>query len=209
MVKTRGPLASLQASGTFADTLIHSSCRGTPYTKRHVIPHDPKTQKQLAGRAAMRWIQNAWPKVSAANRLTWAELAAQDNLPLYQAFLRYNLKRVYLLQAPSPVYPPAAVLTAGDYAQSEFLPGVHQIHVHFRLSTVNQAWALAYYRSTTPAFTTKPEHLVYGSAPMETHVIYDDTNVTPGVSYYYNLRHYGPDGAWGENTFSTPRIPLP
>lgn len=209
MVKTRGPLASLQASGTFADTLIHSSCRGTPYTKRHVIPRDPKTQKQLAGRAAMRWIQNAWPKVSATNRLTWAALAEQDNLPLYQAFLRYNLKRIYLLQAPSPVYPPAAVLTAGDYASTEFLPGVHQIHVHFRLNTVVQSWALAYYRSTTPDFTTKPEHLVYGSAPMAIDVIYDDTDVTPGVSYYYNIRHYGYDGLWAEHKYSTARIPLP
>ena len=209
MVRTRGALLSLDASGTLAKTLVHSSCRGKPYTKRHVIPMDPKTQKQLAGRAAMRWLQNAWPKVSAANRVTWAELATQDNLPLYQAFLRYNLKRVYLLQAPSPVYPPAAVLTAGDYSSAEFLPGVHQIHVHFRLNTVVQSWALAYYRSTTPAFVTAPEHLVYGSAPMAIDVIYDDTDVTPGVSYYYNIRHYGPDGAWAEHKYSTPRIPLP
>jgi hypothetical protein len=209
MVRTRGALLSLDASGTLAKTLIHSSCRGTPYTKRHVIPRDPKTQKQLAGRAAMRWIQNAWPKVSAANRLTWAALAEQDNLPLYQAFLRYNLRRVYLLEAPSPIYPPAAVLTAGDYDYSEFLPGVRQIHIHFRLGNLNESWALAYYRSTTPNFTTKPEHLIYGSATMTLNVIYDDTDVTPGVSYYYNIRHYGPDGAWGEHQWFAPRIPLP
>jgi len=209
MVRTRGALLSLDASGTLAKTLIHSSCRGTPYTKRHVVPRDPKTQKQLAGRAAMRWIQNAWPKVSATNRLTWAALAEQDNLPLYQAFLRYNLRRVYLLEAPSPIYPPAAVLTAGDYDYSEFLPGIRQIHIHFRLGNLNESWALAYYRSTTPNFTTKPEHLIYGSATMTLDVIYDDTDVSPGVAYYYNMRHYGPDGAWGQHKWSDARIALP
>jgi len=209
MVKTRGPLASLQASGTFAGTLIHSSCRGTPYTKRHVIPTDPKTQKQLAGRAAMRWIQNAWPKVSAAHRLTWAALAAQDNLPLYQAFLKFNLKRVYLLQAPSAIYPPDAVLTAGTYTSLTWSVGVRLVQAVLALPSSNSLWAFAFYRSTTTNFTTGPEHLVYADCPMVNNLTLLDVNVTPGVSYYYNIRYSGDDGKVVESKYGTARIPLP
>ena len=209
MVKTRGPLASLQASGTFAGTLIHSSCRGTPYTKRHVIPTDPKTQKQLAGRAAMRWLQNAWPKVSAANRLTWAALAAQDNLPLYQAFLRFNLKRVYLLQTLSPVYPPAAVLTEGTYSSCTWSVGVRLVQAVVALPGYDSLWAFAFYRSSTPNFTTEPKHLIYADCPMTNKVTLLDLNVTPGVTYYYNTRYSGYDGNYHQSKWANPRIPLP
>lgn len=51
MAKTSGPLASFDASGKFADTIVYSKWRGVRYARLLVTPSNPQTLTQMAARA--------------------------------------------------------------------------------------------------------------------------------------------------------------
>lgn len=62
MAKVSGPLMSLSASGSIADTITFSIWKGRPYVRELVIPSNPQT----AGQAAVRSILGAIAKSAKA-----------------------------------------------------------------------------------------------------------------------------------------------
>jgi hypothetical protein len=54
MAKVQGPLMSMDASGTYAGTLVFAKWKGRAYVRNRVDPSNPRTQGQQDVRNAMR-----------------------------------------------------------------------------------------------------------------------------------------------------------
>ena len=73
MVKTTGPFLSLDARGTLADTLTGSFWRGVNYIRTRVVPHNPKTAKQVGVRTVLTDGVSKWRfgSVTQLNKNFW------------------------------------------------------------------------------------------------------------------------------------------
>lgn len=119
MPRLKAPALSLAASGTLGDALTyHATNRGT-IAKKKSKPRDPRSEKQIDIRAVMRWLQNHWAAVSDADRASFAPIAQAKALPLYQAYLHFNLANWKHRRAP--VDNPANPWT--NFADTSLEPG--------------------------------------------------------------------------------------
>jgi hypothetical protein len=209
MVRTHGPLLSVNATGTLAKTLIHSSCRGTPYTKRHVIPNDPKSPKQLARRATVKWLCNAWHHSTAAQKASWSPIALADNLPEYQAFLRYNLIRFRDNLPCTPLYPPDGLGPVPNYSNKYADAEVGRIKLQIQDNATQRYWAFTTHRNTTSTVTPSPDNIVVGDTMPGTWSTLYDNNVTPGTNYWYKWRFLNWQGQQYLTGTLGPVTPLP
>lgn len=76
MAKVNGPFMSLDASGTFANTLTASKWKGRPYMRLRVTPSNPKT----AGQLAVRSILGTLAKASKAVLTSFADILGVGSL---------------------------------------------------------------------------------------------------------------------------------
>jgi len=185
MVRTRAALMSLDASGTLAKTLVHSSCRGKTYTRRHVVPSDPKTAKQMAARALMRWLCRNWAAVTAPQRATWTPLAAELNLPNYQAYIKHNTLRWAHFAGPTNAYPATEVMGDWGWDAISAIGEVRQIKITSMLYPEANTLAIAIHRSSEGQTPTQNDLVAIITATGLETVVWSDTNVIPGVEYYY------------------------
>jgi len=54
MAKLKGPLFSMDASGKLADSLVYMKWKGINDVRQHVIPANPRTEKQQAQRSRLK-----------------------------------------------------------------------------------------------------------------------------------------------------------
>lgn len=78
MAKLTGPLMSFGASGQLGKTLVLGSWKGVNTARQYVIPSNPRSVGQLAQRALMTSVVNAWrnPLLTALVKAAWNKLAA-------------------------------------------------------------------------------------------------------------------------------------
>jgi hypothetical protein len=105
MVKTIGPLFSLDARGQIGKTLIYAKHGDTNYAKAYNVPTNPRSTAQTLQRTLVRAITRQWASLSALTQASWLPLAAQRSSTAYHAYLWYNLQRWNrrLLPVPTPV----------------------------------------------------------------------------------------------------------
>ena len=87
MAKPTGPLLSLGASGTIADTLTYSKWKGRPYIRTRVIPANPQTTEQTKTRNAFSWASDQWKNAPTLGRATWDRFAQGQVLSGRNAFI--------------------------------------------------------------------------------------------------------------------------
>ena len=90
MAKPTGPLLSLGASGTLADTLVYSKWKGRPYVRRYVIPANPDTAEQQLTRNTFGWCSGVWKNAGSLTRAAWDLLATGQVLTGRNAFMGRN-----------------------------------------------------------------------------------------------------------------------
>jgi len=106
---TPGPIV-IDARGKLAD-VVFSRRRGTSYTRRWLIPHNPKSRDQTAWRTAYTNLFTHWQTVTTdAQRRAWNEFAKTQRHPIpisapvhtsgWNEFLLWN---IYLLQIASTI----------------------------------------------------------------------------------------------------------
>jgi hypothetical protein len=105
MVKLTGPMMSIDASGTFADTLTFSKWKGRNYARQRVIPENPKSAMQLGVRAMMRFLATEWTNLIAGEQDDYDAEAATRNISAYNAYISQNLNRWQMSMGPSKNYP--------------------------------------------------------------------------------------------------------
>lgn len=71
MAKIKGPLLSLSATGTVADTTTFAKWKGIPYVRQKVNPANPRTTAQVATRSVFGTAAKSWRRVPALFTEVW------------------------------------------------------------------------------------------------------------------------------------------
>ncbi len=203
MVRTKGPVLSLDAVGTIGGELTFQSWKGHTYARKKPSGPNPKTATQIANRAALAMLTKSWttePQIYLAN---WQSLAQTLQLDPYTAYLQFNMDRWAHWLAPSADTPADDAFDGGTLGNLQSDPARRTIAVHVNLFTAVFNWAIVWYRGTTIPVPPDRDHTIH-----LTHSVaiggYDFRDTPPGPgTYYYRFQAVGVKGKWGNLTGHT------
>lgn len=198
MVRLRGPILSLDASGTLADTLTCSKWKGRHYMKRHKSPSNPRSQSQVANRILLRWLNDQWSVLNDDQRDTWSGLAAAGEFAPFSAFIAENLKRWSRFRPPTKAWPAAEENLPGTISAAfPKLDGyIHGTTWNVDLSNLRDNWLYALFMSTETSFASAKDNLIDIRVLEHTDLVFFDiTPLEPGT-YYFRGRRASDDGVW-------------
>ncbi|MBA7647915.1 hypothetical protein ES703_55694 [subsurface metagenome] len=116
MAKTKGPLFSLDASGTVAGLITFSQWKGRSYVRQHVIPLNPQSTKQVNVRTAMTLLVAEWQGEEQAYKDEWDAFAKQFNKSGWNMYASRGMKE-YMVQHGSDVTPTGVSVTGTPPAE--------------------------------------------------------------------------------------------
>ncbi len=184
MARTTGPLMSMGASGTIGNTMTFSSWKGRSYVRRTVIPANPQSPAQVAVRAMLTFLSQAWKSLTSVNQATWNVSAQNQQLSPFNAFVQDNARRWTTGEFPSQATPPTA---ATNSAALSLIATSGQASANLSLTQTggSNLWAVAIYRSTTTSFSPTRNACIAivpwsGSGTLN----WQDTGLTAGTYYY-------------------------
>ena len=155
MVKVRGPLISIDASGTLGDAITYSKWKGRSYVRRRVIPANPQTGAQTGRRAMFSFLTKQWDALSSGDQATWQDLADDLVVSPFHAFLSFNVEHWHNFMAPTQALPATRAGTPGGVTAGPLGSWrENRIAIGMLLSAVNDNWAIAIYASPTALFDT-------------------------------------------------------
>lgn len=186
MVRLKGQLLSLDASGSLAKTLTFSSWKGRAYAKKFSVPTDNQQTGHLGMRAAMSFVSQQWKGLSTANKDTWNAPATEHQISEFDAYVSLNLLRAVETNAPTKANPPVeATFTPSAFGQT-VTPEDQYVDVAFAFVPVPGEWSMTIFRSDISGFTPALENMVHqvtgAIAPLITHI--RDVPPTRGTWYY-------------------------
>ena len=199
MVKLTGPMMSIAASGKFADTMVFARKGGTAYARQRVIPFNPKSPAQISNRAVMKFLSQNWAAIGDTEKATWQALADSMSGVPFNAYTHSNMLNWKQFLPPGYDYPTLRLDDAGviDNSLSTATGGVGQVSISLNLSTANDNWGVAIFRSTTSSLTPSVNNLVAMVYVPDAGVYtYLDSPLQPDT-YYYKYRPFSLGGAWG------------
>ena len=178
MVKVNGPLMSLDASGTLADTITFSKWKGRNYVRERVIPSNPKSGAQVGRRSMFKFLSQNWAPITTGNKATWQDLADELVASPFNAFLRLNMKNWHNFLAPSEASPPGRADDGSDNAIDAAVWEENRIKLTLSGSVFNDVWGIAIFAQLDAAVTsavgncimveretTFAEHYIYWTPP--------------------------------------------
>jgi hypothetical protein len=84
---------SQDASGTIAGQIVFSKWKGRNYVRQHVIPANPKTDKQTRIRTLLSLLVAMWKSEKDDIATNWRHLADLGKFSTFNAYTRENLMR--------------------------------------------------------------------------------------------------------------------
>lgn len=90
---TGWPLYSLNASGKYREK-VFVTLKGNTYIRNHVIPKDPKSEKQLAQRAKWKEVASSWKSLTDEQKAQFISRAAVSGRPI-SGFNLYMEERLH------------------------------------------------------------------------------------------------------------------
>ncbi len=197
MVKVYGPMMSLDASGSIADALTFSKWKGRSYVRQRVVPANPRSPLQVSVRAMLKFLSQAWVNVGSTPQASWEDLADASAISPFNAYIGKNQQRWREFQAPSQTHPAAETGTEPVATLDSATGGVRHIDLEFTITTLNDAWGVMIFRSTTSTFATAISNCIAVLEVDQTGtLVYTDSNLTPGT-YYYNARFFTKEAVLG------------
>lgn len=198
MVKVYGPLLSLDASGTIADTLTFGKWKGRNYARQHVIPANPKSVLQVSTRAMMRFLSQEWDGIGSTPQGSWDDAAAAANVSPFNAYIGANLRRWREFQPPSQTDPAPETGSEPVATLDSATGGPSYIDLTFTITTLNDVWGVVLFRSPTGTFTTSRANAIRVIPVTDTgELVYTDSNLDAGT-YYYDARFITTEGVLGD-----------
>lgn len=110
MARVKGPLFSIEASGSVAKTIVYSQWKGRNYVRQHTIPLNPQSATQMNVRYALTLLVAAWQGEIQAYWDTWNEFGKQFNLSGFNAYVKRGMD-AYITQLTSAVTPVSVSVT--------------------------------------------------------------------------------------------------
>lgn len=198
-MKLTGPMLSVRAAGSFGNTLTYAENQSGPIGRFRALPADPRSQKQLAYRSAMRMLSLAWATINDAYQASW------DNEPLaiaysnYHAYCAYNLIRFRSSLGLTQRSPPdgyEATATA-DPPYAEAIDGRAVITLPNVIH--NTEWGIYLWRDDSTNVPHDYEHCL-GVYDFQHDGTYRFTDIPPQPgTWYYHLQGFRPRGANGKD----------
>jgi hypothetical protein len=194
----------MEASGSLGGVMVFSKWKGRPYVRSLVIPANPKSGGQVGMRAMFSFLAKAWAGLSAGNKATWEDRAAQLVVSEFNAFMSYNQFRWRNFTAPSKEEPAAAGDTPAVLGAFSLTLGVRSITCSQAITTANNGWGICFFRALATGFTTAFDNLIaVGTIAGTAAVVHVDSPLDPD-DYFYDTREFTTDGqlsaATGEET---------
>jgi hypothetical protein len=153
MVKVYGPLMSLDASGTLANSITFSKWKGRNYVRERVIPSNPKSGGQVGRRAMFKFLTQWWTTNVTANKATWQTLADELVASPFNAYMKRNMERWHNFLSPHRRSDDTGGDAGSDRALTAAVWEENRIKISSTATTANEAWGEVLYASLTNAFT--------------------------------------------------------
>lgn len=149
MVKLFGPAASLDASGSLAESITYSKWKGRNYLRTKKTPKDPRSALQVGTRACFAFCASNWQDMSSGAKANWDDLALQNSITPFNAYLAHNTQRWRRFKFPTQDPETAEVGAIAAYAVGK--PDTTRLRdavdIDWSLTTpINQTWGVAFFR---------------------------------------------------------------
>jgi hypothetical protein len=188
---------SLDASGSLAGAIVFSKWKGRPYVRELVKPSNPRSGGQVGIRAMLRFLSQDWANIGAVPQASWEDRADAKVISNFNAYIGLNVYRWRDFLGPSDTDPPAATDVQPVLGALAAVAGVRSITVTQPITTANDGWGIAFFRSPTGTFTSTFDKLKYcGKIVATADVVFVDSPLDPGT-YYYEVRSFTKDGQLG------------
>lgn len=112
MARVTGPLMSLSASGSLADTITFANWKGRDYVREYFVPANPNSATQVNVRTAWTLLVAKWQSLSAPEILGWDTYAEAFKMSGFNKFVSRGMD-AYMDQLGSSTTP-ASVLISND-----------------------------------------------------------------------------------------------
>lgn len=197
MATVKGPLFSLDASGTVGGSVVFSKWKGRSYVRRHAVPANPKSAGQLGVRAMLRFLTQDWVNLTDGQQVDWEKRAEVTNISPFNAFVSYNQTRFGLNLGPSKLDPATEENMPGVLAATSVTARVRSLLVGTEIITLQNNWAIYIYRSLADDIVGARTEVVYIiPGGVETTYAWLDFPLTPGTEYWYTARAFSDDGQY-------------
>lgn len=194
MVKTYGPLFSLDASGTLANAITFSKWKGRNYVRQRVIPANPKSALQVAMRAMLKFTSQAWASIGSTPQGSWTTRADAKIVSPFNAYVGHNQSRWREFQAPGSSDPVPETGTEPVATLDSATGGEKHVDLEFTVTTLNDVWGVAIFRSPTGTFTPSIANCIAVISVDSTGtLVYTDSGLDAG-DYYYDAKFFTKDG---------------
>lgn len=195
MAGVKGPLFSLDATGTIGDALVYAKWKGRNYVRRHAIPSNPKSVGQVSVRAMLKFLAQYWANLSAGEQTDWETRAAATNISPFNAFVAYCQERWGRYAWPSKMDPATETGTAGTILAPSATAGSRSILLAVPISAVADNWGVVIHSDLgsgfTPSRTTARQVI-----PAESVATFNwlDFPLTVGVEVFYRFESFTDEG---------------
>jgi hypothetical protein len=197
MARVTGPLMSIDASGTLADTLTFAKWKGRNYVRERVIPENPKSAEQTGCRMMMSFLAQIWYGLTAPNKATWDDMAETKQISAFNAFVGENLSRWQAVHSPTKEFPAAEASTPLTVTTQTLTGGIGHATIEITPSGATAIWGLLIFRDTAeitvPSWANCIAVLEADGANKVTHV---DSPLEAGT-YHYRTAVFNTDGILG------------
>ena len=186
MVKLKGPLLSLEASGTIADTLTIQEWKGRTYMRKKPQPADAKSGKQIGMRAMFSYLTKHWDSISSIDKATWNTRAASKNILPFNAYLNENLLRWVTGKHPGEAFPIGETGTSAVTLFQNAIPQGTGLRVQLGIQFQNDNQGATLHRILDPPSLTRLDNAiqVLPSEPAPSALMFFDHPLEPGIHWY-------------------------
>lgn len=195
MAGVKGPLFSLDASGSVGDAIVFAKWKGRNYVRRHAIPANPKSVGQVSVRAMLKFLTQYWVSLTEGEQTTWDTRAAATDISPFNAYVSYNASRWGRYAFPSKEDPAAVAGTAGTILSPTAVAGSRSILLSVPISVAADNWGVIIHSSLTTSFTPS-RNTARQMIPAESTATFTwlDFPLTVGVEVFYRFESFSDDG---------------
>jgi len=197
MARVTGPLFSLDASGQVGKSVVFSKWKGRNYTRKLVIPKNPKSAKQIGVRSMMAFLAQAWAALGAGVKDDYDALAETKQISPFNAYVGENLARWQVGGTPAQAYPPVEASTPAAITSAPLTGHDGYATAVITPATNADIWGVNVYRDT--AEITAPSWANCVATIFRdgvTAFTFTDSPLADGT-YHYRFSQFNVDGIEG------------
>ena len=197
MVKVNGPMLSLSASGTIANTATFGTWKGRPYVRQRVVPTNPREPLQVAVRSMFRFLSQNWAAIGATPKASWDDRAEMRSISPFNAYMGVNQTLWREFKSPSQTDPKPGTGTEPVATFDSATPGDGFADLTMTITTKNDVWGAMIFRSPTGTFTPSLSTAI-AFIPVDATgtLVYTDSGLDAGT-YYYDVKFFTKEGVLG------------